>query len=579
MSIGRRLGDIPHCHRRSLSYSRVQAPVPGRNMTFLARILAILLAFAASLAPALAERRVALVIGNSAYKFTAALPNPARDAEAMGGLLRAAGFDHVQVERDLDVAGLRKAVREFAARAAGVDVAVVFYAGHGMEIGGRNYLVPVDARLATDFDLEDETVDLERVMQAIEPAKRLRLVILDACRNNPFAVAMRRSDATRAVGRGLAPPRLARGETMIAYAAQPGAVADDGAGANSPFTTALLKHLTSPGRDIRLALGSVRDEVLATTRDRQEPYITGSMGGGELALAPAAVAPLDPRHQATPQTPAALAAIIPSPAQRPANLRGRGTLAGTNFRDCPECPDMTVLPAGKFWMGSPENEPGRQRNEGPWHETLIPAPFAIGRFSVSFEEWDICVSEGGCDHYTPGDNGWGHGKMPVIFVSWNHAQAYMAWLSKKTGETYRLPTETEWEFAARACLDPACALDPFWFGKVVRPGDANYDWSKSLDGSLTAQPLRRTVAVNEGKPNAIGLVHMAGNVRQWIDDCWRENYSTQTLVASQGACAKRGFRGGSWFDEPRALRSAARNWEAPDFRSRLIGFRVVRELR
>jgi uncharacterized caspase-like protein len=162
----------------------------------------------------------------------------------------------------------------------------VFYAGHGMEVNGANYLIPVDATLKTDLAVEDETVPLERVSQILEQAKRLRLVILDACRDNPFIGSMRRITATRSIARGLAKVDVLTIDTLIAFAAKAGSTAEDGAGANSPFTSALVKHLATPGLDVRLAFGRVRDEVLHSTKGRQEPIYYGSLGGAEIALVP-----------------------------------------------------------------------------------------------------------------------------------------------------------------------------------------------------------------------------------------------------------------------------------------------------
>jgi uncharacterized caspase-like protein len=153
-------------------------------------------------------------------------------------------------------------------------------------VGQANYLIPVDARLATDFDVDDETLSLERALQAMAPAKRLRLVILDACRENPFMGSMRRTVANRGVGSGLARVEPTAPNTLIAFATKPNAIASDGKGPNSPFTAALLKHLLTPGLDLRIALGHVRDDVLASTDQKQEPYVTSSLGGGTIALVP-----------------------------------------------------------------------------------------------------------------------------------------------------------------------------------------------------------------------------------------------------------------------------------------------------
>ena len=246
----------------------------------------ICIALAAGLpAPAHAEKRVALVIGNGSYAHIAGLPNVANDATAMAALFKAAMFDAVDVKQNLGVAELRLTLREFASRVADTDVAVLFYAGHGIEVGQVNYLIPVDARLVTDFDVEDETVPLDRVLQAMEPAKRLRLVILDACRENPFSKSMKRTVAARSVGRGLGRVEPSISNALIAFATKPNAIAEDGKGPNSPFTAALIKHLLVPGLDLRIALGHVRDEVLKNTASKQEPYVTGSLGGGIVSIA------------------------------------------------------------------------------------------------------------------------------------------------------------------------------------------------------------------------------------------------------------------------------------------------------
>ena len=234
---------------------------------------------------ALADKRVALVIGNSGYKSVPKLANPENDAAAIGLLLRKAGFDAVDVRQNLDNAAMRRAMRDFSEGTGDADIAVVFFAGHGIEIGGTNFLVPVDSALKRDIDVEDEAVSLDRVLTLLEPARKLRLVILDACRDNPFLPAMARTLASRSVGRGLAKIETQGSDTLVAYAAKAGSIAADGRGANSPFTLALLKHLTTPGLDVRLAFGRIRDEVLAATSRQQEPFVYGALGGATVTLA------------------------------------------------------------------------------------------------------------------------------------------------------------------------------------------------------------------------------------------------------------------------------------------------------
>jgi uncharacterized caspase-like protein len=244
--------------------------------------------------PALAEKRVALVLGNSAYQNVAPLPNPVNDGAVIADTLRQAGFDVVDSRRDLPAAETRRALRDFADRARDADIAVVYYAGHGMEVDGTNYLIPVDAKLERDSDVYDEALSLDRVLVAVEPAKQLRLVILDACRDNPFAKIMKRTVASRSIGRGLAKIEPTSPNTLIAYSAKAGSTALDGDARNSPFTLALAKHLTTPGLDVRKAFGFVRDDVLKTTGNRQEPFVYGSLGGDDVPLVAAKAAPPAP---------------------------------------------------------------------------------------------------------------------------------------------------------------------------------------------------------------------------------------------------------------------------------------------
>ena len=225
--------------------------------------------------PALAEQRVALVIGNATYAHAPRLANPLNDAADIGDALNRLGFAVTELE-NADYATLRQGLLAFTRAASSAEVAVVFYAGHGIEVDQRNFLVPVDARLSSDQDVEFETVPLELVMRSVGRASDLRLVILDACRDNPFAVSMQRSGATRSVGRGLARVEPA-GETLVAYAAKGGTVAADGEGRNSPYSAALLAHLEEPGLEVGLLFRKVRDAVLATTGGRQKPFVYGSL--------------------------------------------------------------------------------------------------------------------------------------------------------------------------------------------------------------------------------------------------------------------------------------------------------------
>lgn len=249
--------------------------------------------------PALAGKRVALVLANSSYQYAPSLANPVNDGAVMAKTLKDAGFDVVESRHDLSALDTRRVLRDFTDATRDADIAVVYYAGHGIEVEGSNYLIPVDAKLERDTDVYDQGLSLDRILIAVEPAKQLRLVILDACRDNPFGKTMKRTVVSRGIGRGLAQVEPNSPNTLIAYSAKAGFTAQDGDGANSPFTMALSKHLTTPGLDIRRAFGFVRDDVLKSTGNKQEPFVYGSLGGEDVPLVPVkATATAAPNPQA-----------------------------------------------------------------------------------------------------------------------------------------------------------------------------------------------------------------------------------------------------------------------------------------
>jgi uncharacterized caspase-like protein len=247
-------------------------------------------AHCAHAAPSAIGRRVALIIGNAKYEHADVLANTVNDADAVAALLTKAGFEVVDERRNVGVVEFKRAVREFMMSANNADIAVVYYSGHGIEVGGINYLIPVDAKLASDYDIDDEAISLDRLTLATQPAKRLRLIILDACRDNPFLRSGDHPAATRGVANRLMGVQPTGTDTLIAYAAKAGSSSFDGIGPNSPFTTALVKYLAEPGVDIRIALGKVRDDVLAATGNQQEPFVYGSLGGDNVSLVPAPAA-------------------------------------------------------------------------------------------------------------------------------------------------------------------------------------------------------------------------------------------------------------------------------------------------
>jgi formylglycine-generating enzyme required for sulfatase activity len=234
---------------------------------------------------------------------------------------------------------------------------------------------------------------------------------------------------------------------------------------------------------------------------------------------------------------------------------------------------MVIIPAGEFTMGSPTSE--LYRGAETQHRVTIPSPFAMSKYEVTFAQWDACVADGGCGGHKPDDQGWGRGKRPVIGVSWNDAKAYVAWLSRKAGKQYRLPSEAEWEYAARAGT-----TTPFSFGQTITASQANYDGTTGYGIGRVGVNRQKTMPVGSFSANAFGLHDMHGNVWEWIEDCWSDEYTAD--APKDGApylranCGGHVMRGGSWEDYPGDVRAAARVGSGTNEQSWADGFRVVR---
>jgi len=270
-------------------------------------------------------------------------------------------------------------------------------------------------------------------------------------------------------------------------------------------------------------------------------------------------------------------AAVPAISQPPESCDGVEAQIGNDkrclkptdsFKDCPNCPEMVMVPAGSFMMGSPTAEEGRFDREDE-RKVSIAKSIAAGRFAVTFDEWDACAAALGCKRWAQ-DQGWGRGNLPVINVSWDDTQEYVAWLSRKTRKTYRLLSETEREYVARAGT-----TTPFWWGSSISTSEANFGGNQGM------AHRRKTVPVHSFEANPWGLYNVHGNVWDWVEDCWHENYQgapTDGSAWTTGECKYRVLRGGSWNDSPRYLRSAYRLGSSPDFRYNTIGFRLARTL-
>jgi formylglycine-generating enzyme required for sulfatase activity len=246
------------------------------------------------------------------------------------------------------------------------------------------------------------------------------------------------------------------------------------------------------------------------------------------------------------------------------------------FKECSTCPEMVVAPAGTFTMGSPASEPKRASEEGPQHTVTFARNFAVGRFELTFDQWEACVADGGCNGYKPDSQGWGRDLRPVINISWDDAKSYAAWLTKKTGKSYRLLSEAEREYVTRAGT-----TTPFWWGNSISTSQANYNGAPYWGGAK-GEYRGRTVPVDSFEPNPWGLYQVHGNVYEWTEDCWHVNYQGAPADGSfwtGGDCSSHVIRGGSWDYDAEYLRSASRLGYAIDTRADWLGFRVGRTLR
>jgi len=286
-----------------------------------------------------------------------------------------------------------------------------------------------------------------------------------------------------------------------------------------------------------------------------------------------------PRSVAVASAPLRIGVAVPRAAAASAPTSAATQLAvGQRFRDCDDdaCPWMVVLPAGSFMMGSPASGPNGNDDEGPQHRVQV-ASFAVGQYEVTFRQWDGCVAAGACKT-KPGDQGWGRGQRPVINVSWHDAQQYVKWLSGKTGQTYRLLSESEWEYAVRAGTNT-----PFAFGDRITTAQANFDGKSTYNGSAKGEDRQKTLPVGSLAKNAWDLYDLHGNVWEWVQDCWHENYqgAPETGRAWVNGCSgevRRVLRGGGWHSTPDFTRSAIRFGDAPDVRNDITGLRVARTL-
>lgn len=568
--------------------------------------------------------RVALVIGNAAYPM-APITDGLSEARAVAAALRNGGFDVVSVD-DAGSAALQDAIATFTGKLRHGTQAVVFYTGHAVQLRGRNFLVPVDPRQRSAAEIAQAAVDLDMLLDALIVARPASaVVVLDASRDNPWQGEL------SGQAKGLLPvERMAAVGVM--FTAAPGRTVADAGPRRNLAVDEWVKAIATPGLDMAAALIRTRDAVARLTRRGQQVWIssdppaglivTPAARAGQIAQTSRAVIPLPPmespaaRQDAyelsfwesirSSENPAEYRAYLnaypngrfaalartreqqyagrrPSAQPPAASPQPSGTVASARepprptapapaapapssaklLRDCENCPELALIPPGTFEMGANE----LYEFEKPVHAVAIRNGFYIGLREVTFEEWDACVDQGGCTH-RPNDRGLGRGKRPVTDIHWNDANAYLAWLSARTGRRYRLPTEAEWEYAARG----GTATTYPWGATLV----------KERANCIGCNDPARRQAVETGQypANGFGLYDMAGNAAEWVADCWSDSYRATPRDGSAftaPGCRERVLRGGSFNNDPRYLRSAARFKYEADVRFYTNGFRVVRE--
>jgi formylglycine-generating enzyme required for sulfatase activity len=516
--------------------------------------------------------RVALVIGNDSYPDASTpLSTTIKDARTLADEFRRSEFE-VDLKENVGKEDMQRAIDAFTGKIRSGTAALFYFSGYGIQVARQTYLIPVNAQVWTEAEVRRDGISVDSLLAEMHRrGAKVKIIILDAARRNPFERRFRASAA------GLAALDAPDG-TLALYSAAPGKVINDSTGANSLFVSELIKEMRSPNLTAEEVFNRARIGVSRASNNEQVPWVASSLleefyFGTSRAVATAPAATPSPAPTPAP-APAAPPAARPAPPAAPAPQAsstapatvaepGRGDFkTGDMFRDCSDCAELVVIPAGSFDMGS------STEYENPVHRVTIAKPFAIGRYEVTFNEWDKCVEDGGCK-YRPDDREWGRGDRPVINISWLDAKAFVTWLSQKTGKTYRLPTEAEWEYAARGGT-----TTPYWWGRD--PGSRQANCRECNTGES-----QRTSPVGSYKPNAFGLYDTAGNAAEWIEDCWNDNYRgspSNGTAWTSGQCRLRVLRGGAFDSQAKYVRSMARFRYDADVRYVSNGLRVVREL-
>jgi formylglycine-generating enzyme required for sulfatase activity len=527
--------------------------------------------------PAQSEQRSALVIGNGTYE-TAPLKNPPSDAQAVARVLRELGFEVMEKE-NLDQKAMKKEIQALGQKLLKGGIGLFYYAGHGMQVNGKNYLIPVGAQIEHEKQVEYEAVDVGAVLAEMDNARnRLNIVILDACRDNPFARSFRSS------AQGLASMNAPSG-TLVAYATAPGSVASDGAGENGIYTGELIKAMTVQGLKVEDVFKQVRSAVRETTQGRQVPWESSSLEGDFYFKAPApiATAAVVPERTTgiTSSTAPERTAGVPT-AQ--SSLTGNAARSFKIWKEPVTGMEFVWIPGGCFLMGSPQTETGREADEGPVHEVCLDG-FWMGKTEVTNGQYRVFDKHHNSRDFQGsslnGDN------QPAAYVSWEDADSYAQWLTTQSGgqNKFRLPTEAEWEYACRAGSETsrywgdepnqACQFEDV--GDLTVKKLWGWDEVHGCDDGYVA-----TAGVGSFQHNAFGLNDMLGNVWEWcLDvysvDAYVNHEHNNPSYSNQSVGSDRVIRGGNWNAPPNSVRCARRGSGLPKAMNDDLGFRLVRQ--
>jgi formylglycine-generating enzyme required for sulfatase activity len=523
-------------------------------------------------------QRTALVIGNSNYA-QGPLQNPANDARAIGKTLINLGFE-VTLLLDQNLRQMDDAVREFGRKIKGGGIGLFYFAGHGVQVEGVNYLAPVGSKIEKEQDIKFEAMEIGKVTAEMESAGNgLNIVILDACRNNPFTRSF------RSAASGLAPINAPSG-TYIAFATAPGTTASDGDGANGLYTQELLRNLSQPGLRLEDIFIRTRVAVKKKSNDRQVPWENGALEG-IVVLNASAKGPAVTSNGPSSPSAAIQFSGIPLSALRSGKFitatvdaKGKATKREVGPRqyyleDLGKGVklEMVAIPGGRFQMGSPDDEAERDEDEIQ-HPVQIRS-FWMSRTEVTQAQWRAVM--GRLPHCIAiSDSGQKGDDLPITCISWNEVKEFITELNQllklENGRGYSLPREAEWEYAARAGT-----TTPYPYGPRLAPELENVNWAKGEE--VKPAPPDYLVKVGSYVSNPFGLYDMLGNATEWCED-WLGSYPTprkpeQTDPIGPATGERRVVRGGSYGSSPARCRAASRAGILPDDRALYVGFRLV----